>query len=43
MDKDTSQASEKKNFKRMLLSELQEVENIAQKTIEDRAPVELDQ
>ena len=42
MDKDTLQASEK-IFKRMLLSELQEVENIAQKTAEDRAPVELDQ
>ena len=42
MDKDTLQAREK-IFKKMLLSELQEVENIAQKTLEDRAPVELDQ
>ena len=42
MDSDTSPASEIV-FKRMLLSELQEVENIAQKTEKDRAPVELDQ
>ena len=42
MAKDTSQASQK-IFKSMLLSELQEVKNIVQKTAEDRAPVELDQ
>jgi|TARA_B100001093_G_scaffold488130_1_gene525054 DnaK suppressor protein len=42
MDKDSSQAS-KIVLKGMLLSELQEVENIAQKTLEDRAPVKLDQ
>ena len=42
MAKDTSQASQK-IFKRMLLSELQEVKNIVKKTAEDRAPVELDQ
>jgi DnaK suppressor protein len=42
MDKDTSQAS-KIVLKGMLLSELEEVEIIAQKTAEDRVPVELDQ
>ena len=42
MDSDTSPASEIV-FKRMLLSELREVENITQKTEKDRAPVELDQ
>ena len=42
MDKDTSQAS-KIVLKGMLLSELEEVEIIVQKTAEDRVPVELDQ
>ena len=42
MDSDTSPAHEIV-FKRMLLSELEEVEIIAQKTAEDRVPVELDQ
>lgn len=42
MDKDTSQTS-KIVLKGMLLSELEEVEIIVQKTAEDRVPVELDQ
>ena len=33
----------KTNFKKMLLSELQDITNISLKTVKDRAPVELDQ